>query len=487
MKHITIIALVPLVLLLGIIPALQTDFIQSADASTINSKKVCGDQLCSELVETTETPSTPTEAEIPHDAQFMFVQTAESGELFKTLTGYTLTLDNIAPQIVYFSDRPYNIYGHLTTSQWIDGIWTNKQVDFENNPPNASLVLFDGNGNTHEMIVQLNHVKYDAHDNTMQYEITLSSDYYEKLVSKSGHTQGALPVKFGNTSLFIDDVVGSVVDKVKKGTNKVVHGADKVVDDVKNLNKHTVAAYAESAEKGIKEFGKQLGHDFKKDGKFYEKSGMTVGKYIAKNNHVALSWELKTGEVIIVDGKDMAKWTKMTATQIYDELSFNIFAIGEFVKPKLVSYVEGKHNLGKECEKETGLILDYAIAEGVKKGKEQGGSFAKDMGIGIGAMLGTSAVVPIDELICTELIPPTPPSGNEALMGGGGEQPNDNSQQVMSVIQRQLSENSDYKHSSPMAKIAEQVGGDLGVVLSETVTQFIKSQTEDASSTTTPE
>lgn len=484
MKYISILALLPIILLLGVAPSLQSDLIPDADAAKYKPKMVCGDQLCSEKQKDAPTPE---ESQIPEDAEFMFIQTAESGELFKKINGYTLTLFDISPQVVYFSDRPYNIYGHLTALEWTYGIWEDKEVDFKNNPPNASLVLFDDNGNTHEMIVQLNHIKYVANQNTMQYEITISSDYYEKLVTKSGHTLGALPVKFGNASLFIDDVVGSVINKVKHGAKNVEHGADKVVDDVKNLDKHTVAAYAESAEKGIKEFGKQLGHDFKKDGKFYEKSGMTVGKYIAKNNHVALSWELKTGEVIIVDGKDMAKWTKMTATEIYNELSFNIFAIGEYIQPKLVSYVEGKHNLGKECEKETGLILDYAIAEGVKKGKEQGGSFAKDMGIGIGAMLGTSAVVPIDELICTELIPPTPPSGNEALMGGGGEQPNDNSQQVMSVIQRQLSENSDYKHSSPMAKIAEQVGGDLGVVLSETVVQFIKSQTEDTSSTTTPE
>lgn len=56
MNHWFVIALIPLVLSLGIIPALQTDVIPNAEAvkakgnslTETNSKKVCGDKLCSE-------------------------------------------------------------------------------------------------------------------------------------------------------------------------------------------------------------------------------------------------------------------------------------------------------------------------------------------------------------------------------------------------------------------------------------------------------
>ena len=51
-------ALIPLVLSIGIVPSLQPDILQNAEAAKAkgnsltetNSKKVCGDRLCSEYV-----------------------------------------------------------------------------------------------------------------------------------------------------------------------------------------------------------------------------------------------------------------------------------------------------------------------------------------------------------------------------------------------------------------------------------------------------
>jgi len=64
----------------------------------------------------------------------MFVQIARSA----TSDQATLTLHDVAPSTLYFSDRPERVVGHMTTAQFI-GQWTEGPNSFDEDPPNAVL------------------------------------------------------------------------------------------------------------------------------------------------------------------------------------------------------------------------------------------------------------------------------------------------------------------------------------------------------------
>ena len=64
--------------------------------------------------------------------QSMFVQTA----LAVTSDGTTLTLKDVTPSTLYFSDRPKRIVGHMTTADFVD-LWAEGDNNFEEDPPNA--------------------------------------------------------------------------------------------------------------------------------------------------------------------------------------------------------------------------------------------------------------------------------------------------------------------------------------------------------------
>ena len=62
--------------------------------------------------------------------QSMFVQTARA---IKS-DGTTLTLKDVTPATLYFSDRPKRIVGHMTTVDFVD-LWAEGDNNFEEDPP----------------------------------------------------------------------------------------------------------------------------------------------------------------------------------------------------------------------------------------------------------------------------------------------------------------------------------------------------------------
>jgi len=73
--------------------------------------------------------------------QFLFVLSAESG----TYEDDKLTLKGV-PLVVYFSDRPHRIAGHMTVEKLVK-LWSKGMDSFKADPPNATLSIFDGSGN----------------------------------------------------------------------------------------------------------------------------------------------------------------------------------------------------------------------------------------------------------------------------------------------------------------------------------------------------
>ncbi|MGA8334560.1 MAG: hypothetical protein WB761_07460 [Solirubrobacteraceae bacterium] len=70
--------------------------------------------------------------------QSMFVQTARA----VTADGTTLTLKDVTPSTLYFSDRPKRIVGHMTTVDFVD-LWAEGDNNFEEDPPNAVLSFLE--------------------------------------------------------------------------------------------------------------------------------------------------------------------------------------------------------------------------------------------------------------------------------------------------------------------------------------------------------
>ena len=64
----------------------------------------------------------------------MFVQIARTVISDQT----TLTLQDVSPSTLYFSDRPERVVGHMTTEQFVDQ-WTEGPNSFFEDPPNAVL------------------------------------------------------------------------------------------------------------------------------------------------------------------------------------------------------------------------------------------------------------------------------------------------------------------------------------------------------------
>lgn len=68
----------------------------------------------------------------------MFVQTARG----ISSDGTTLTLNDVTPSTLYFSDRPKRVVGHMTTADFVD-LWGEGDNSFEEDPPNAVLAFLE--------------------------------------------------------------------------------------------------------------------------------------------------------------------------------------------------------------------------------------------------------------------------------------------------------------------------------------------------------
>ena len=116
--------------------------------------------------------------------QSMFVQTARA----ITSDGTTLTLKDVTPSTLYFSDRPKRIVGHMTTVDFVD-LWAEGDNNFEKDPPNAVLAYLEPSGEAPEdavVVLQQPHLE----NGELSYSI-------ETL-------EGTVPTQTGPVTLFID-------------------------------------------------------------------------------------------------------------------------------------------------------------------------------------------------------------------------------------------------------------------------------------------
>ena len=116
--------------------------------------------------------------------QSMFVQTANA----ITSDGTTLTLKDVTPSTLYFSDRPKRIVGHMTTVDFVD-LWAEGENSFEEDPPNAVLAFLEpGDEAPEDAVVVIQQPRLE--NGELSYSIKT--------------LEGTVPTQAGPVTLFID-------------------------------------------------------------------------------------------------------------------------------------------------------------------------------------------------------------------------------------------------------------------------------------------
>ena len=114
--------------------------------------------------------------------QFLFVQTSAGMQYADGV----LTLTDINPITVLFSDRPERLAGHMATDDFVP-FWSEGDDSFKSDPPNADLALLE-EGKVENVVVTLHDPKLEG--GNLSYRVDV--------------LEGELPASGGASSLFID-------------------------------------------------------------------------------------------------------------------------------------------------------------------------------------------------------------------------------------------------------------------------------------------
>ncbi len=128
-----------------------------------------------------------TSAQAVKQADFLFVQSAK-GMSFDTAT-QELTLHDVSPITLFFSDRPERIAGNMKTVAFVP-FWSTGTDSFLKDPPNADISILEGDS-LRQVVAVLQAPTLSGNDLT----------YTVKIID------GELPAKGADVSVFID-VIG---------------------------------------------------------------------------------------------------------------------------------------------------------------------------------------------------------------------------------------------------------------------------------------
>jgi len=115
-------------------------------------------------------------------AEFLFVQNARH---MRYANGQ-LTLVDVSPVTVLFSDRPQRLAGHMLTEAFVP-FWSEGDNSFEADPPNADLAVLEG-GQDANIVLTLHEPRLQGRDLSYRVDVL----------------EGQPPATAGAASLFID-------------------------------------------------------------------------------------------------------------------------------------------------------------------------------------------------------------------------------------------------------------------------------------------
>ena len=115
---------------------------------------------------------------------YLYVMGATSG----SIKGDTLTLNGV-PNVVYFSDRPARIAGHMSLSKFVEG-WNKGSDSFKADPPNATLSVLREGGNKQVKLLVIELMSVEMKKGSPQFTVDI--------------LEGSVSTTFGPSTLFID-------------------------------------------------------------------------------------------------------------------------------------------------------------------------------------------------------------------------------------------------------------------------------------------
>jgi hypothetical protein len=104
-----------------------------------------------------------------------------------SLEGDRLTMRGV-PNVVYFSDRPNRIAGHMSVEKFIE-VWGSQSQSMKADPPNAVLSVLDQSGQENAVV-----------------ELLSISKEGGSVLFNVKRLDGGAPLKFESSSLFIDQI-----------------------------------------------------------------------------------------------------------------------------------------------------------------------------------------------------------------------------------------------------------------------------------------
>ncbi len=123
-----------------------------------------------------------------NEPTFLFALSAPSGSFDRG----RLTLNDV-PTVIYFSDRPDRIVGHLPVAQFL-ALWDKGPDSLAADPPNAVLSILGKTGEqtgVENAVIEL--CRPQPSDGSLTFKIRILS--------------GHVPASFGAVSLFIDEII----------------------------------------------------------------------------------------------------------------------------------------------------------------------------------------------------------------------------------------------------------------------------------------
>jgi len=136
---------------------------------------------------------------------YTFLQEGTSGNFVKDNYGnYTLTIVDVVPYTIYFSDRPARMAGFAPMDKFLSGFCFDKS-----NPPNAAIWLKEGEDDSNMIIVELTSPNYDMANKTLIYTAKILDNYafesnWSSDLIQTETSDAAIPEKFGRVGLVID-------------------------------------------------------------------------------------------------------------------------------------------------------------------------------------------------------------------------------------------------------------------------------------------
>ena len=137
---------------------------------------------------------------------FLFVQESPSGMFVGNPDGtYILTLNEVVPYTIYFTDRPYRIAGFTPMNDFIAEFnWTVV--------PNAAISRSGAKESEDTLIVELSNPRYNESAKQIVYNAKVISNYSgDKLSEFKAKEDPGLPVNLGRVSIFIDSSSGTPI------------------------------------------------------------------------------------------------------------------------------------------------------------------------------------------------------------------------------------------------------------------------------------